>query len=342
LAPKRSLVLITCLILAVLGACHASLSLQSSPSPEIEEPLTLPPETANQLAVGSPITLVCDYLSWTILPTDILVNDWREERTIDEQKLETLLDTIATEVETTNPTPPLGPNDYLVNTGGSKLDKELARIALREAVNGGECRIILEVNQTPPQIEKLLRPAPPEGGTLYLTFDDAMLFGYEIMNIAERHGARVTFFPTGDTIVANPGVAAAAVQRGHTVQTHGYSHTAHAGKSLDWQTANIQQGVNTVLAATGTRPTLFRPPYGSNDANTYKAAAEVGVSVMLWNTSSIDTRAKTPEEVRLNVLRNARNGSVVLMHSWSQNSLKALPQILAAAQEQNYRVVALW
>jgi peptidoglycan/xylan/chitin deacetylase (PgdA/CDA1 family) len=341
LDPKNFLVSFTCLILPALGACQIESTQIVSLSPP-EESLVLQSEVvADQLATKLPITLVYESSSWTIKLVEILVDDWRAKWAADEQKMDTLLATIAAELDKAAPAPELGPNDYLIDAGGPRLDKETAKTALRETLNAGERKIALKVDQIPPQVEKLLRPAPPGGGVLYLTFDDAMLLSYEIMAVAESYGAQVTFFPTGDTVVTNPGVAAAAVQRGHAVQTHGYSHIAHAGKSLEWQINNIQQGVNATYAATGVRPTLFRPPYGSNDADTYKAAAAAGVLVMLWNTSSIDTRAKSPEEVRQNVLRNARDGSVVLMHSWSQNSLGALPQILAAAKEQGYRATVL-
>lgn len=342
MAPKKFLVLITCLILLAAGAYCALLSSQAFPSPEAEESLIFPPEAPDQLAVNLPITLVYESLSWTITLTDILVNNWKEKWAIDEQKLETLLGTIASEVETTNPVPPLGPNDYLMDAGGSTLDREAVKMALRETINGGERRITLKVDQVSPQIGKLLRPAPAGGGVLYLTLDDAMTLAPEIMTVAESYGARVTFFPIGELVAANPEVAAAAAQRGHAVQTHGFSHEPHKGKSLEWQIENIQQGVNATYAATGVRPTLFRPPQGSYDENTKIAAATVGVGMILWSVSSSDSIPISSEQIRINVLSKATHGSIVLMHAWNGNTLAALPKILAAAKEQNYRAVALW
>ena len=317
--------------------------LQNSSPSAPEESLVFQPETtAGQLAINFPVTLTYESLSWTIKLADILVDDWRAKWAIDEQKMDTLLAAIAAELDKTDPAPALGPNDYLITAGGRRLNREAAKAALRETINYSDRQIALKVDQIPPQVGKLLKPAPTGSGVLYLTFDDAMTLAPEIMSVAESCGARVTFFPIGETVAANPGVAAAAAQRGHAVQTHGYSHTAHKGKSLEWQINNIQQGVNATYAATGVRPTLFRPPFGSYDENTKIAAATAGVTMILWSVSSSDSvHTLSPEQIRMNVLSAAKNGSVILMHAWNSNTLAALPKILAAAEEQGYSVSAL-
>jgi peptidoglycan/xylan/chitin deacetylase (PgdA/CDA1 family) len=337
---RNILIALACLFAFTLGVQCAW---ESTTFPAPGEYFNLRSEVSTErLAVIVPITLTFESLSWTIKPTEILVDNWRTRWAIDEQKLEILVAAIAAEIDKTNPAPKLGPNDYLIDAGGPRLDREAAKLALRETLRGGTRQITLKADQVSPQVGKLLRPAPAGGGVLYLTFDDAMTLAPEIMNVAESYGARVTFFPIGETVTANPGVATNAAQRGHAVQTHGYLHLAHKGKSLEWQIDNIQKGVNSTYAAAGIRPTLFRPPFGSYDENTKIAAATVGVTMVLWSVSSSDSIQISSEQIRINVLSRAQNGSVVLMHAWNSNTLAALPKILAAAKEQNYRAVTLW
>lgn len=83
----------------------------------------------------------------------------------------------------------------------------------------------------------------------------------------------------------------------------------------------------------------FRPPYGQLKRSQYKALIEKGYKIALWDVISYDFEKITPEQCANNVLKNTREGSIVLFHDniKAQNNLKyALPLFLEHFLAKNY------
>lgn len=180
------------------------------------------------------------------------------------------------------------------------------------------------------------RPAP-SGNVLYLTFDSgsvALGWVQPVADVLLTYGVRGTFF------LAEPDgpVGAALVQSGHTVGVHGST-----GQTLD---AIGRQALAEALAvaqaaqgAVGAR--CFRPPYGAMDAYTRARVAELGYTVVLWDTSlavSSPSTAADTETAVAELLSRVRPGAVLRFHVLGNGARMAavLERVVPLLEAQGY------
>ena len=93
------------------------------------------------------------------------------------------------------------------------------------------------------------------------------------------------------------------------------------------------------MAATGTAPVLYRPPYGLLNATALRHAQARGWRTLLWTSWGRDwERRATPDSIASRVLEGVTDGAVVLLHdaddysaagSWRRTAA-ALPRVLDA------------
>ncbi|MER6344422.1 polysaccharide deacetylase family protein [Streptomyces sp. NPDC001595] len=143
------------------------------------------------------------------------------------------------------------------------------------------------------------RPAPPAPGpppvvdrvatrdkVVFLTYDDGAEKDPRFVDLVRELRLPVTMFLTDS--VAGPGYAHFARLRsvGAGLQNHTLDHAALRGLPYAGQRAEICGQQRKLQARFGLRPHLFRPPYGTYDATTLRAAADCGVrAVVLWRAT---------------------------------------------------------
>lgn len=172
-------------------------------------------------------------------------------------------------------------------------------------------------------------PIPPPRVTL--TFDD---YGYmgSILDVLGRYGARAMFFPIGAWAASNPGLIQRAVNEGHLVCNHTYSHAR--------LTALSEDGVRSEIAG-GSYPNcnLLRPPYAARNAFVDSIAGQLGFGIFLWNVDSRDYTYRYPggdKDLANSVISQAFPGAVVIMHMHVANTVSALPVIIERLQSAGY------
>lgn len=189
---------------------------------------------------------------------------------------------------------------------------------------------------------------------VYLTFDDCSSPSLveSAMGVAERAGARLTFFPAGKFLASNPALWVAAMDRGHGVENHTYSHSFLSRLTeaqIRAEITNARDALAQVLGRdAGQR--FLRPPGGDGiynyDARIPRIAGELGYKIAMWNSDSngwrvyprTDTAAVNSTSA--NVIRNLGPGSVVIQHVISVDVL-ALSQVLAECERRGYACVRL-
>ena len=258
-------------------------------------------------------------------------------------KIDELINSIATQVDTYNPRPALGGCQSLVSTGGNWLDKSAAKQYFESLKTGATRSYNLPISYHEPSIKNMTPVADGTSGTVYLTFDDGMTYGDQIMHYASCYGVKVTFFEPGYRAGTDATSLQRAVAAGHAVQSHGYIHAAsdYGKHSYDWQYQDIKQSIDAITNITGVKPTYFRPPGGNKNADTYAAASANGVALIMWGVSSADTSGNDSAGVCANVLNGAYDGASVLMHSTKQKTADAVPCIIEGLAARGYNMPAL-
>ena len=154
---------------------------------------------------------------------------------------------------------------------------------------------------------------------IYLTFDDGPIPEITpfVLDELKRWNAYATFFCIGKNVEANPEILKRIISEGHTIGNHTYDHLNGWNVSDEIYFDNIKKCAAVVNSK------LFRPPYGKLKPSQYsKLKAEY--KLLMWDVLSFDFDLKMEgEKVLKNVLENAEEGSIVVMH----DSLKAKPKV---------------
>jgi peptidoglycan/xylan/chitin deacetylase (PgdA/CDA1 family) len=147
-----------------------------------------------------------------------------------------------------------------------------------------------------------------------LTFDDGPSeWTLAVLEVLERHRIPATFFVCGMNIERHTEVARFVHSRGHELANHTYSHPwllPLAGRRIHAELARTQRVIEQI---TGTRPHLFRPPYGCRAPALLEVEKELGLTEVLWTVIGRDWHAAATAITR-RVLRGAACGGIICLH----------------------------
>ncbi|MBV9058489.1 MAG: polysaccharide deacetylase family protein [Pseudonocardiales bacterium] len=151
---------------------------------------------------------------------------------------------------------------------------------------------------------------------LALTFDDGPDPDATpaVLEVLDRLGVTATFFMLGAQVARHPQVAAAVVAAGHEAAVHGFTHRNHLARGPIDVCRDVTHAASVVAAATGTRPTWFRPPYGVMTAASLVATRRAGLRPVLWTAWGRDWEDRSPVQVAATVRGQLAPGGTVLLH----------------------------
>jgi peptidoglycan/xylan/chitin deacetylase (PgdA/CDA1 family) len=185
-----------------------------------------------------------------------------------------------------------------------------------------------------------------ESGRGYaLTFDDGPhpQGTPAVLEILAGHRVRSTFFLVGEQVRRDPALAREVADAGHQIALHCDRHR-NLLRLTPWQVReDLARAVDSIQAATGRAPELYRPPYGILNAAALRIAQRRGYRTLLWSHWGRDWEAKaTAESITRLVTGGTVEGSVLLLHdaddysapgSWRRTA-QALPRVLESMAER--------
>jgi peptidoglycan/xylan/chitin deacetylase (PgdA/CDA1 family) len=173
---------------------------------------------------------------------------------------------------------------------------------------------------------------------LYLTFDDgphpeATPFVLELM---KKYNAKATFFCIGKNVEEYFNLYRNIIDDGHNPGNHTYNHLNGWKEKDDIYLQNIFKAKEVIDS------NLFRPPYGRITKFQLKllSGEKYKLTTIMWDVLSGDfDKSVSPENCFLNVIRNAKQGSIVVFHDSEKCFSKlryALPKVLEYYSEKGY------
>ncbi|MFJ3665555.1 polysaccharide deacetylase family protein [Streptomyces sp. NPDC090106] len=121
---------------------------------------------------------------------------------------------------------------------------------------------------------------------VFLTYDDGAEQDPRFVELVRRQRLPVSMFLTDSVVGPGYGHFARLRSVGASVQNHTLDHAALRGLPYAGQRAEICGQQDKLRARFGIRPRLFRPPYGSYDPTTLRAAGDCGITaVVLWRAA---------------------------------------------------------
>jgi peptidoglycan/xylan/chitin deacetylase (PgdA/CDA1 family) len=179
-----------------------------------------------------------------------------------------------------------------------------------------------------------------------LTIDDGpFLWTNQMLDVLAEYDVTATFFLIGGHIRRNTESAQAIFEAGHELANHTWNHVNLGSAELDVVREELESTSEAIREITGEYPVFFRAPFLSVGENLRTVTAEMGMAIISADADGNDWQDITPEQVAQNVLRNARDGSIILLHEQfsrtNTRTLEALPLIIADLRERGYEIVSL-
>lgn len=176
-----------------------------------------------------------------------------------------------------------------------------------------------------------------------LSFDAA--WGNEqtntLLDILDEYEIKSTFFLVKQWVDQYPDDVKEIAARGHDVGNHSATHPHMASLTSDEQIKEIGDCNAAVEELTGSRPTLFRAPYGEYDNKLVQNLRDNDMYCVQWNIDSLDWKDPSPGEMVKRIREKLCPGSIILMHNGAKNTPEALPQIIEMIQGEGYTIVPI-
>lgn len=188
-----------------------------------------------------------------------------------------------------------------------------------------------------------------ETNKVAITIDDGgqAILIYRTLDHLKEHNVRATLFPMGSWIDQVPEAWQRAVNEGHELGNHTYSHPALTTVSEEEVREEINRWQQSVNEAVGFeyKTLFFRPPYmdGFADGQDQQQRkhlmdiiSENGMFNILWDIElqySHGHANLTVDEITEHVLNSAQGGSIILLH-FKENEIAALPDIITGLRDR--------
>lgn len=196
-----------------------------------------------------------------------------------------------------------------------------------------------------------LMKVDPKKKMVAITLDDGphKTLTERAMAAFEKYNGRATFFELGRNMEIYPNVVKEVYERGHELASHTYSHAQLTKLDPVTLDAEISRTQEACFKASGTEPTLIRPPYGAKNDNVKNAFHSYGLNMILWDGDTEDWRySKKPDGAQTvcnNIIADAKaksgDGNIILIHDIHENSIAGLEMALDQLGKEGYQFVTV-
>lgn len=182
------------------------------------------------------------------------------------------------------------------------------------------------------------RPIKKNEKYVALTFDDGPnpSSTKKILATLKKEKVSATFFILGQQAKAYPTIVKQIYKEGHELGNHSYSHpdlSKLSDKNIKLELHSTNQYIQS---ASGHKPTVFRPPYGSYNSNVTSLNK---LPMVLWTVDTLDWQNHSTKNILANIHAQKSDQTIILMHDIHMTSAKALPHVIKQLKKENYTFV---
>jgi peptidoglycan/xylan/chitin deacetylase (PgdA/CDA1 family) len=192
-------------------------------------------------------------------------------------------------------------------------------------------------------------PLIAEGGSagheVALTFDDGPgPYTAKLVTVLNKLGVHGTFFAIGENERYFEAGTLAELRSGDVVGDHTETHPMMATLSKHDQREEIFEQALRVELLGAPRPQLFRPPYRSFDATTFRELRKLHMLMVLWSIDTADYTQPGVHAIVQRALAGVHAGSIILLHDGGGNrsqTIAALPGIVRGLRKRGLQPVTV-
>lgn len=212
--------------------------------------------------------------------------------------------------------------------------RNTAASAAGDSSSAAEASVSSEEEQVP---EPTATPEPK--GMIALTFDDGPSdFTDRLLDCLEANNATATFFLVGQEIEYFQEPLSRMEALGCEIGNHSYDHTDLATLSADDVTSQLSRTDEEIQNLVGHSATVVRPPYGSFNDTVAGIAAR---PLIMWSVDTLDWETQNVDSTVQNVMDNAQDGAIILMHDIFKESVDAAEVFIPQLIQEGYQLVTV-
>jgi peptidoglycan-N-acetylglucosamine deacetylase len=185
----------------------------------------------------------------------------------------------------------------------------------------------------------------PRRRDVALTFDDGPgPYTRAILRVLRAEHAPATFFVVGRQVPLYPDLVKLEQREGFVVGDHTEDHPYLGKLPLRAQHSEIQDAADAVATAGAPWPRLFRPPYGSFDAQTLALLRRGRMLMTLWSVDTRDFARPGTKAIVAAARAGARPGAILLLHDGGgqrSQTVAALPKIIRMLRHNHLHLVTV-
>lgn len=159
----------------------------------------------------------------------------------------------------------------------------------------------------------------------------------DILNVLEKNNSSATFFMLGKNMKFYDSLVLKIFNSNSEVGYHGYSHNDLSNYSLEDIKNEISSQDKIFNEITNSNSKLFSFPYGKYN----KEFNKLGLDIIKYDIDSKDWLVKDSKIIYNNIIKNACDGCVVLMHDTYKTSLDATELLIPELNKLGYEVVSV-
>ncbi len=180
----------------------------------------------------------------------------------------------------------------------------------------------------------------PDAPMVALTFDDGPYTKVttRILDALKEYDGRATFFVVGSRLSSYEDTLKRTYEEGHQIASHTWSHpdlSTLSKKKIQKELSRTEKKLNEYIPV---GEVMLRPPYGSAKAVVKKA---VTVPMITWSVDSLDWKTRDADAVIEQVLKDVRDGDIVLMHDLYESTAEAAERLIPELVRQGYQLVTV-
>ncbi|EHB55263.1 polysaccharide deacetylase [Mycolicibacterium rhodesiae JS60] len=176
-----------------------------------------------------------------------------------------------------------------------------------------------------------------------LTFDDGPTpFTDRLVQVLKSYNAKATFFLIGNKVTADPAAARRIADAGMEIGNHTWEHPNMSTIPLGDIASQLSRGTQAIAAATGSAPQLYRPAGGLSSDAVRAAAAQQGLTEILWDVIPFDWINDSNTAATVYMLKTQiKPGSVVLLHDTYSSTVDVVYQFIPVLIANGYHMVTV-
>lgn len=200
---------------------------------------------------------------------------------------------------------------------------------------------------TPKPDEGKIRNWPSGRKWVALTFDDGPHREWtpKMIELLKSKNVKATFYLLGQEVKRFPDIARSVAENGFEIGNHTVNHPNfnQSRYTPDLIRKELQEGNDLIAQYAGvTTVRTMRPPYGNTPKKLETVCQEMGLAIIAWDVDTNDWSSKvTAKDMVDEVMKNAKDGSIILMHDRHQKTYDTTAEVIDKLREQGYEFVTM-